>query len=320
MKLSIVVPAYNVQNYLSRCIDSLIEQDISSYEIIIVVDGATDDTGNIANQYACSYDCVKVIHQENRGLSGARNTGLRAAEGEYVMFVDSDDWVEKNSISILLRESQKYQLDVGVADFKYIDQFGNVTENDNKPLACQKVVSGPDYFKKSMETNSSLSVVWKSIYRTQFLFDNNLFFREGYNHEDEEWTPRVYLSAKRIRSIQLVFYYYYIHMDTISKNTACFAKNSLDLIDNCWEMKQLSMTIDDIELRNLFQNRIVGIYLSAFYKGKLLHKQHRRLVNNTFFDDMYISKSNISKVFLFKISKRLYYYVNYFIKKIETRL
>ena len=98
MKLSIIVPVYNVADYLPKCLDSLLVQDLSQneYEIIVVNDGSTDNSGKIAEEYSKTYSNIILINQENQGLSGARNTGIQNAKGEYVQFVDSDDYLEPN--------------------------------------------------------------------------------------------------------------------------------------------------------------------------------------------------------------------------------
>ena len=318
MKLSVVVPIYNVEVYLRRCLDSLINQTMDDYEVILIDDGSSDKSGAIADQYEKEYKIIKVIHQQNKGLSGARNTGLRAAHGKYVVFVDSDDWIEINTLKLLVNEAERWNLDVGVADFRYVYENGVETENLEKPLRCSEALTGPIFFKDSMKILSSLATVWKSIYRTSFLIENHLFFREGFNHEDEEWTPRVYLKAQRVKNIPIIFYNYFIHTDTISKDPKSFEKNSLDLISNCYELKKLSFTVSDKELRELFQNRIASLFLSAFYKGRLYSLKYKSIVNRSFFADMYLSSANKKKVILFSLNKRLYVFVNS-MKKIKGK-
>ena len=122
-KISIIIPVYNVENYLRQCIESILEQEYEEKEIILVDDGSTDNSGSICDEYADKYENVLVIHKENGGLSDARNVGLAKAAGEYVLFVDSDDFVEENSLSpiveivnanpvdVVLLEAQKYYAD-----------------------------------------------------------------------------------------------------------------------------------------------------------------------------------------------------------------
>ena len=114
MKLSIIVPVYNVADYLAKCLDSLLTQDLpqNEYEIIVVNDGSTDNSGDIAQQYADKYAGITLINQANQGLSGARNTGIQQAKGDYIQFVDSDDYLEVYVLGGLMKQIEKDKLDV----------------------------------------------------------------------------------------------------------------------------------------------------------------------------------------------------------------
>ena len=119
MKLSIIVPVYNVADFLTKCLESLLAQDLpqNEYEIIVVNDGSTDNSGEIAQQYADKYANIKLINQANQGLSGARNTGIKHAKGEHIQFVDSDDYIEENVLGGLMKQVEQEDLDV--LRFKY---------------------------------------------------------------------------------------------------------------------------------------------------------------------------------------------------------
>ena len=111
MKLSIIVPLYNVEKYIEKCILSLVNQDFRDYEIIVVNDGSPDESANIVNELKIKYPNVLLFHKENGGLSSARNFGLEKAKGEYVWFVDSDDWIEPDIISLLYKHVKESNLD-----------------------------------------------------------------------------------------------------------------------------------------------------------------------------------------------------------------
>ena len=308
-KVSFILPVYNVEQYLERCVGSVEEQCVDA-EIILVDDGSTDGSGVLAENLSQGKDNIFVIHQKNGGLSAARNTGLRFATGEYVLFVDSDDWLLPNTVDKLVEAADQERLDVGVADFIYYDEGIGERDNKIKPFHFNEPVVGEEFFLQSLKHRSTLKMVWKSIYRREFLIENNLFFREGYNHEDEEWTPRVYLKAKKMLDIDIVFYCYYIRAESISNQKRSFAKNAYDLISNCYELKSLSGNIENNELRCLFQDRTVGIFLSAVYKGNLVGRQYSELVNKNFFSNLYMEKKTKMKVLLFCFSKHLYCFVN----------
>lgn len=312
-KVSFILPVYNVEQYLERCVGSVEEQCVDA-EIILVDDGSTDGSGEIADRLSLEKINIRVIHQKNGGLSAARNTGLRAAKGEYVLFVDSDDWLIPNTVDKLVEFADKEQLDIAVADFREVYEDGHVSPNTIPPIATE-TVNGEAFFLRSLQAKQILMMVWKSIYRRQFLIDNELFFREGYNHEDEEWTPRVYLKAKRVKSIDCIFYNYLIRSSGIARQPKKFRKNSLDMISNCYELKKLANTIENKELKELLQNNIACLFLSAVYKGKLIDKRCQDIVNSDFFTGLALLQKTRLKVRLFCLNKRLYYYVNLLSKK-----
>ena len=257
-----------------------------------------------------------MIHQKNQGLSGARNTGLLAASGDYILFVDADDWLMPDSVLGLLQSAAANGLDVGVADFVYVNEEDRILPNKKHPVHFDAPVSGRSFFLESMKTRTALKAVWKSIYRRGFLLEHELFFHPGHNHEDEEWTPRVYLKAERVKDIPVVFYCYLIRQDGISRDPAAFEKNALDIIHNCGRLKLLSME-EQGEMRRIFQDRIANLYLSAVYKGKLIGPGYKSLVSGTFFRGMHLEGKTFLKVLLFRASKTFYYQLNQRIKRRE---
>lgn len=127
MDISVIVPVYNVKSYLSACLDSILNQDFDSYEIVVVDDGSTDGSGELAEQYASRHtDKIRVLHQENQGLGGARNTGIKDAKGEYVAFIDSDDWIKPNMLSTLWKEIQQTGADIAVCGLLCVAETGAV--------------------------------------------------------------------------------------------------------------------------------------------------------------------------------------------------
>ena len=124
LKLSIIVPVYKVEQYLHKCVDSLLHQDLSEeeYEIILVDDGSPDSCGDICEEYASKFVQVKVVHQENGGLSAARNSGIKVAQGLYVQFVDSDDYLEPNVLRILVAKMETDQLDILRFNYRNVNE------------------------------------------------------------------------------------------------------------------------------------------------------------------------------------------------------
>lgn len=185
-KVSIVVPMYGVENYLKNCVDSLINQTLKNIEIILVDDGSPDRCGEIAEQYAKIDDRIKVIHQKNGGLGPARNTGIIAASGEYIGFVDSDDWANKNMFERLYEAGVKANSDIvvgGHCDWSY----GKVVRSKVHPLAGKTLTDKNEIneIRKNLygrrvddkETDAFPMSVWIAIYKRQLIIDNHLTFQ-----------------------------------------------------------------------------------------------------------------------------------------------
>ena len=313
MMLSYIVPVYNVEKYLRCCVESIAEQKVPESEILLIDDGSTDGSGRLCDELKEAFPDLKVIHQENQGLSVARNTGLRLASGDYILFVDADDRLIPAAAGRLLKYALSWDLDVGVGDFVYVHEGGAVTANEKPPVHFDVPVSGRRFFLESMKTRTALKAVWKSIYRRAFLLGNQLYFHPGHNHEDEEWTPRVYLKAARVKDIGIVFYQYLVRPDGISRDPAAREKNALDIIHNCQRLKLISMD-EQGELRRVFQDRIVNLYLSAVYKGKLVGPKYRHQVSGSFFYGMRMERKTFLKAMLFRCSRTLYYMLNHEMK------
>lgn len=216
MIVSIIVPIYNVEKYLERCIDSLVDQDIdvNDYEIIMVNDGSTDNSKTIAEQLVEKYQNVTLYNQENRGLAGARNTGMKHAVGKYLMFVDSDDYLETNSISPILECSEKYDLDVCSFLLKVYRKDGTIYYGSKHPFPVNEVFDGLSLVRKGINSSSACC----GLYLHSFLEANNLFFHEGITHEDVEFNNRLYLHAKRIMFTDFAPYNYCWNGESLNRS------------------------------------------------------------------------------------------------------
>ena len=209
MKLSIIIPIYKVEDYLRKCVESVLNQDIpsSEYEIILVDDGSPDACPRICDSYAAKYDNIRVIHRENGGLSAARNSGIKAAKGKYIMFVDSDDYIEPNVLGELINTMEDKQLDV----LRY--NYQNVRENGEVFVPFK---TGKPYFDYSNDVLDGESFLNERLgyacYATMFVIRRGLLdgcmFTKGIYFEDTDWTPRMLLKAKRVSSTDRIVYNY----------------------------------------------------------------------------------------------------------------
>lgn len=171
--ISIVVPIYKVERYLEKCVDSIIDQDYRNLEIILVDDGSPDRCPQICDEYAQKDSRVKVIHKENGGLSDARNAGIKVATGEYIAFVDSDDYLTESHISTLLYTMKKYDADISACNYiKVYEDAGiqKVEPKTDKDLVMTNIEAMKDLFTLP---NSSGVVTWNKLYRTSLFTQNN---------------------------------------------------------------------------------------------------------------------------------------------------
>lgn len=173
MKFSIVIPVYNVEKYIEKCLLSIVEQAYSDYEIIVVDDGSKDKSGQICDEFSKQYDNIKVIHIPNGGVSNARNTGLQKACGEYVWFIDSDDYIASDALSVIDSHIQKHQkLDMLIFDAVVVDENGNESGKITCDLPCGQSLQFKSH-KQFIYANTSL---WNRIYRTDMIREKQLQF------------------------------------------------------------------------------------------------------------------------------------------------
>lgn len=222
MILSIIVPVYNVEAYLQKCVTSLLDQDLpaSDYEIILVDDGSTDGSGARCDALAAGHGNIRVIHQRNRGLSGARNAGIAAAAGKYVLFVDSDDFLEPNVLGGLVKQGEEEDLDILRFNYQNVNEAGEVFEPNKyaKPFVdfSEEVCDGDTFLNERL---GYACYACQFMVRTSLLMQEGNVFKEGIFYEDVEWTPRILLQAGRTASTGKIVYNYLFRTGSIARNT-----------------------------------------------------------------------------------------------------
>lgn len=212
MKLSIIIPAYNAEAYLPQCLDSILAQEHPGCEVIVVDDGSTDGTAALLERYPD----VKVVHQENRGMSTARNRGLDEARGEYILFVDSDDLLTDGALETLVAELSGEDI-IAFNAKKLHDATGEQTYHPT--IREPETTDGWTYFCRHRleSTDIHFVCIWQRAYRRQFLIDNNLRFADGIlRAEDDLFTSQAMLAAKTLRTITPCLYIYRIRANSIT--------------------------------------------------------------------------------------------------------
>lgn len=221
MKVSIVVPVYNVEAYLKKCVDSLLAQDLrgDEYEIILVDDGSTDSCGALCDAFAADNENIRVIHQQNRGLSGARNSGLAVAAGQYILFVDSDDFLNPDVLGALVGQMEEQNLDILRFNYQNVNMDGEVFEPNkySKPYVdySSEVCDGVTFLNERL---GFACYAWQFMVKASIIQKEGNAFKEGIYFEDVEWTPRILLQADRIASTDLVVYNYLFRTNSIARN------------------------------------------------------------------------------------------------------
>ena len=219
--VSVIVPVYNVENYLRQCIESLLKQTYSNLEIILIDDGSTDKCGEICDEYAIADERIRVFHTENRGISAARNAGLDAAKGDYIGFVDSDDWIEPEMYELLLNAAKQKNADVSVCGSWY-EYHSNSEEANINNIEYH----GKDCLKALVERKFR-TAVWNKLFQRR-LFDS-VRFPEGRSFEDLAIMHLVFSNVNLVVSVDKLLYHYRQRSNSMVKTYS--ARVLLDLAD-----------------------------------------------------------------------------------------
>lgn len=279
IKFSIIIPVYNAEKYLERCLTSVLTQNIDDkeYEVIAINDGSQDHSEAILRSIGEKHRNLKWVSTLNRGVSLARNYGCEQARGKYLLFVDSDDCIQPNTLHQIYDILEKKSLDVLVMDYTYWDENNQIhlfSDAFRKTPLPRQVLPG-----KVFMTHCLPQVVWNSAYRTEFWRMHHLQFLP-IRHEDEEILPKIFYFAERVLFKNINFYSYFRNPDSFMMNydvKACInlvcAMNSVE----CFR-KQF---VKEIEINMFFKNLIASRLLSAVVlgvKGNLSHKDLMKVI------------------------------------------
>ena len=247
--VSVIVPIYNVEQYLERCIKSIQNQTYKDLEIILVDDGSPDNCGAICDRYAAEDKRIKVIHKENGGLSDARNFGIHAATGEYFFLVDSDDWIHNQAVEILMQMIVQNSCQVVICGYQYAYEGKEYTDDK---LSVKYVVDkyqdvdtyiAQDIYFSCPDKRLEYTVAWNKIYHKDLFKD--ISYPKGKVHEDEYTTFKLLHGAKKIGIIDLPLYYYFVRENSIMGE---FKQNRFDVFDGYIEKMRCYMEWNQPEL------------------------------------------------------------------------
>lgn len=279
MELSIIIPMYNVESYIGRCLRSCFAQDLeeNEYEILIINDGSTDDSLHIASEMIKCHPNARVISQANGGLSAARNTGIDNAQGQYLFFVDSDDWIETNCLKKIIFTCNRLKLDILRICAANITGNGAIRRNSYQEDIIER---GIDVLKKGVVYCAPFS-----IYRRDFLNQYGLRFYPGIYHEDNEFTPRSYFYAQRVSSLNDVLYYVYSNPESITRKPN--PKKAFDVITVMDSLREFSSVLNSDEQR-IFNYHIASSMNAALNETYSMDHKNNRLFNDALFEHKHL--------------------------------
>ncbi len=309
---SIIIPVFNVEKYLSECLDSIFQQEFTLYEVICINDGSTDKSYNILIDYQHKFPQLKIFSQENQGQSVARNHGVQESIGEYILFIDGDDWADKNILSILYKYILENQYDIICFNaYQYYENTGRIEEFEGSERIYN---SGIKYLteNKSGSQGAFFGCVWCRCYTKAFLVRNNISFDIGVPpHEDELYTIMVCYYATNIRTIPEPLYHYRIRQGSDMRNDDKKHQRLLSLI-------LIGNTLGDFFIPKNFEGKeFIYEYASSLYiipfqllkewKMKQLKKKLLSKINYNNFRQMYYTPIHRFHYFLFRADPDLYF-------------
>lgn len=256
--ISVIVPVYKVEKYLDKCVASIVNQTYRNLEIILVDDGSTDNCGAMCDQWAAKDSRIRVIHKENGGLSDARNAGMAAATGNWIAFVDSDDWIAADMYETLRNTARTHDCDVAACAYLQIYPGEEVPKEANSGNVT--VLNRTEAMTALIKDGCVRQVVWNKLYAADLVKD--IPFAVGKCHEDEFWTYQVIAKMNRYAAVEHVGYYYLQRDGSIMGQK--YSRKRLDAL----EAKQRRHELIVSQMPELAQESLCSLWYDCLYQGQ----------------------------------------------------
>lgn len=292
IKFSVVVPVYNVEKYLSECIESILAQSFHNYEIILVNDGSTDSSLIICKEYAVANNKILIIDKENGGLSDARNMGIKESSGEYIVFVDSDDYIEVDALKNFNIDLEKsHNPDVLISQMKKVYEKSEIRYMDKSiPIELMKKGNKNEVINWMFTKSNNLWPSVRYIIKRDLIINHKLKFPYGFLHEDVDWTSKLFLYATTFTFSEYYWYNHRIRREgsiTTTKNS----KRTLDVIS----LVQKNIRDDGFnkieeDLKNKIFKRLVSSLFTTLGDCKYYNLEDKKKVINSLYENQYIFK------------------------------
>lgn len=274
MKLSYIVPVYKVEEYLNECIDSILAQSMDDYEIILVNDGSPDNCPAICVGYEVRYpDRIRVVHKKNGGLASARNAGLRVAKGDYIFFIDSDDFLKEDRVKDLYEAAVRFDADVLQTSYFVLNTHTNEETMVRTTFETDRVLTHTDMEREICYVSSKMRVtyVWRNLYKRKFLRENNIMFEEGLLMvEDGPFNMEAYSKAERFVAVDIPVLCYRLRQGSLQRLTYVPGYDkwicwnwSLKMkyyTENCKESQLFYEDLAEYTVRTLFYEILKSVY------------------------------------------------------------
>lgn len=281
MKLSYIVPVYKVEKYLNECIDSILAQTMDDYEIILVNDGSPDNCPAICVGYEVRYpDRIRVVHKKNGGLASARNAGLRVAKGDYIFFVDSDDFLKEDRVKDLYEAAVRFDADVLQTSYHTLNEYNGKEEIVKTTFETDRLLTHADMECEICYVSSKMSItyVWRNLYKRKFLKENKIIFKEDLLMvEDGPFNMEAYSKAERFVAVDIPILCYRLREGSLQrqKYSPDYEKWirlnwSLKIkyySENCAESPLFYEDLAEYTIRSVFPNLLYGAYHYSFKEG-----------------------------------------------------
>lgn len=271
-KVTLIIPVYNSEKYISKCLDSILNQTYKDYEILIVNDGSKDNSKQIIDKYKDEYpEKIISIEQENKGVSVTRNESIKKANGKYIMFIDNDDYLDKDYIETFVNEIEKEDYDIVLGGYRRITEEGKI-------LRQLKL--------KDTEWSRLMIVApWAKIYKKQFLIDNDITFLKNNLGEDVYFNLKAMFATKKIKIIDYIGYNWFFNTKSVSNTTQkdITQLQVYELLNSCYdELKKCNLLEENYDIIKTYFTRYI-VWLIYFSTKKLdkeiIYKEYDKLFN-----------------------------------------
>lgn len=308
ISFSIVIPVFNVENYLNKCLDSVLEQVSLNDEIILVNDGSTDNSQIICKNYSDRYSIIKLIIKSNGGLSDARNVGIKCSIKDYIIFIDSDDSLISGSLNNLRQILSSNNIEILSYNAKIVFENCQGSKLLLKNMSISNdIVNGLSYLKSSIIKNSFNVCAWLYAYNRNFIMENEFLFKKGILHEDIDWTIRVLLKCTKLLSVDICTINYLKRVGSITVNSNLL-RNSIDITNTIKNLLRVTYELDDKNARSIINDYLVNIYMYSFYQVPNTKLLTHTLSKKQILFSAYFFKTKI-KCLLFVTNLELYLFL-----------